>query len=643
MKLQTKVNIGILSVFLVLGLSAAYMTYRWQTDYAIKAAENRVRLYIKAAWEIYNAKIERIQATLTVMAEDQRLKRLLRHPDDKALITEVEEQLQAIRVDQNMDILNILDSRGKVILRSRHPASIGDVRTDDPMIAKVLKEQRAWGGTVLLPTERLRAEGEELIELCQLFGGEPTGMMTAAAVPVRDEAGRLIGVIQTGNLLNGSVEKVDRIRDSLFENQEYGGKPIGTATVFMRNLRISTNVLSDDGTRAIGTRASEEVSTRVLSKGLSWTGRALVVNAWYLSQYDPLPDPDGNVIGMLYLGSLEQRYLDQRSRAVFINVGIVFAGMLLAMLVFFLLMRTILSPVERLYLATRRLSSGDLEHRVETVRSSDELGELAASFNHMAEQLLEDQQEIQQSHAELEKANQELRVTNSNYMEMLGFVSHELKAPLGSAVLGVYSIKDGYLGPVSSTQQRILGSVAQSLDYLNEMIKHYLDLSRLEKGELRVNKRAANLCPEVIEPALQGLMAALEDKQMTIQNCVPDPLELFCDPNLLRIVYDNLVSNAIKYGKNGGVVVLGAEIVDGEAILSVLNEGDGIAADKLSFLFQKFSRIENARHAGKKGTGLGLFICKEIVEQHGGRISAESEEGRWTRFNIVLPRGAQLH
>jgi two-component system, NtrC family, sensor kinase len=638
MKLQTKVNIGIFSVFLVLGVSAAYMTYKWQTDHAIKAAENRVRLYIKAAWEIYNSKIERIQATLTVMAEDQRLKRLLLEPGNQGLLKEVEEQLEAIRLDQNMDILNLLDRQGRVVLRSRHPENVGDSRTDDSMVAKVLKEGQPWGGTVLLSTERLRAEGEELIELCLLFGGESRGMMTAAVVPIRDKAKRVIGLIEMGNLLNGSVEKVDRIRDSLFENEEYGGKPVGTATVFMGDLRISTNVLGEGGTRAIGTRASEEVVTRVLRKGSSWTGRALVVNAWYLSQYDPIRNPDGVIIGMLYLGSLEQRYLDQRSRAILLNVGIVFGGMLLAMIVFFLIMKTILSPVERLYLATRRLSSGDLEYRVEVVRSSDEIGELAASFNHMADQLLEDQREIQHSHAESERANEELRIINRNYMEMLGFVSHELKAPLGSAVLGVYSVKDGYLGEVSAAQQRILGSVAQSLDYLNEMIKHYLDLSRLENGELKANKRPANLRGEIIEPTLQGLMAALEDKQMTIQNCVPDLFELFCDPNLMRIVYDNLVSNAIKYGKSGGAVVLGSEIRDGKTILTVLNEGDGIAPDKLNFLFQKFSRIDNPNHAGKKGTGLGLFICKEIVEQHGGRISAESEEGRWTRFTLDLPR-----
>ncbi|HXK61189.1 MAG TPA: cache domain-containing protein [Acidobacteriota bacterium] len=640
MKLQTKINIGIISVFLILGASMAVLTFKWQNDHAIKAAENRVRLYIKAGWEIYNSKIERIQATLKVLAEDQRLRRLLHDQSDQRLLQEVVSELQVVRSEQNMDILNVLDRSGRVLLRARHPELRFDTVTDDPMIRRVIAEKQSCGGTVLLDQKRLEAEGNDLAEWCRRYSaGETAGMMTGAAVPILSN-GRLIGIIQMGNLLNGSVEKVDRIRDSLFENEHYDGKPVGTATVFMGDLRISTNVLDENGRRAIGTRASPEVAEQVLRKGLPWNGRALVVNAWYLSQYVPIRDPDDRVIGMLYIGSLEKRYLDQRSRAIFMNLAMVFGGMILAMTVFFWIMRTILSPIRRLHLATRRLSKGNLTHRIE-VKSRDEIGELSESFNHMTQQLLEDQLEIQESQAELERRNHELRVTNRNYMELLGFVSHELKSPLGSAILGVYSIKDGYLGPVSEAQQRILASVASSLDYLNEMIKHYLDLSRLEKGELRVNKQTVRFKEEIMAPSIQGLMPALEDKRMILQNEVPDDFLLSCDPQLMRIVFENLLSNAVKYGRVGGRIQIDAVQCGDESIWHVMNEGDGIPADKLGLLFQKFSRIDPPKN-GKKGTGLGLYICKEIVEQHGGKISSESVEGEWTRFTVALPADATI-
>ena len=295
--------------------------------------ENRVRLYIKAAWEIYNSKIERIQFALLVLAEDDKLQNFLLDRRNAELRAIVLQQLERVRREQNMDILNLVDTKGKVVLRTRNAGMRGDDVSDDPMIRRVLGERKREGGTVLFDPDRLKTEGEDLLRLARLYGGESEAMMTGAAVPVK-HAGKLIGVIQMGNLLNGSVEKVDRIRNSVFENQAYSGKPVGTATVFMRDLRISTNVLNQDGTRAIGTRASSEVADRVLNNGQSWTGRAWVVNAWYLSQYDPIRDPDGKVIGMLYIGSLEQRYLDERSRAVLLNLAVVFGGMLLAVVVF---------------------------------------------------------------------------------------------------------------------------------------------------------------------------------------------------------------------------------------------------------------------------------------------------------------------
>ncbi len=640
MKLRTKTNIGILLVFCILAISTGIVTFRWHTSHAIKGAENRVRLYIKAAWEIYNSKTERIQFALLVLAEDDKLKNFMldrRNADLRAIVLE---QLERVRREQNMDILNLIDTKGRVVLRTRNAGTRGDDVSNDPMIRLVLKDRKRSGGTVLFDNGRLKTEGEDLVRLARLYGGEPAAMMTGAAVPVKHN-GRLIGVIQMGNLLNGSVEKVDRIRDSVFENQRYNGKPVGTATVFMRDLRISTNVLNQDGTRATGTRASGEVAERVLKNGRSWTGRAWVVNAWYLSQYDPIRDPDGRVIGMLYIGSLEQRYLDERSRAVLLNLGVVFGGMLLAVVVFYPIIRTILSPVHRLYQATRRLSAGDLTHRID-VRSNDEIGELSDSFNHMAEQLLKDQQEIQESHAQLEERNEELHNTNRNYMEMLGFVSHEFKAPLGSAILGLYSVKDGYLGPVSESQARVLGSVAHSLDYLNDMVKHYLDLSRLEKGELTPHRRRVRIKAEVVEPILSGLGPAVAEKQMVVTSCLADDLTADADPSLLRIVYENLLSNAVRYGREGGSIQLAGEQTNGTVKLVVYNDGDGVPADKINRLFKKFSRIDNIRNAREKGTELGLFICKEIIDQHGGSINAESKEGEWTRFTFTLPAEASV-
>jgi signal transduction histidine kinase len=172
------------------------------------------------------------------------------------------------------------------------------------------------------------------------------------------------------------------------------------------------------------------------------------------------------------------------------------------------------------------------------------------------------------------------------------------------------------------------------------MIKNYLDLSRLEKGELSVNKTSVNLVPEVVEPVLLGLAQGFREKEMNVENLIPSELILEADRDLLRIVFDNLLSNAIKYGRQGGKVSLNAYESDSELTFSVCNEGEGIPPEKVPLLFQKFSRLDGPEYAGKKGTGLGLFICNEIIDNHGGKIWVETADAGWTRFRFSLPKRA---
>jgi signal transduction histidine kinase len=454
--------------------------------------------------------------------------------------------------------------------------------------------------------------------------------------------GELLGIVQMGTLLNGASEKVDRIRDAVFENETYAGKPVGTATIFMGDLRISTNVMDSQGRRAVGTRVSKQVANQVLTEGLSWTGRAFVVDTWYLSQYDSIRDPNGDIIGMLYVGELEQKYLDIRSRAVVQFLVVTFAGMAMAFLTFFFLVKSVVRPIHQLSEATHRLSNGDLAHRIREVSGKDEVSDLTASFNHMAKQLERQRQEIERRQKELEQVSEALNITNQNYIDMLGFVTHELKNPLSSAILSLYTVKDGYLGELNPAQEKGLNTVARSLHYFHDMIKNYLDLSRLEKGELEVKKRPVPIYSQVVAPVLDGLDQELQKCEMAIENRIPEDLTLSVDGDLIKIVYDNLLSNAIKYGRAGGAIMLDAHDGNGRMTLSVQNDSVGIPPEKMPQLFQKFSRLDGPEYAKKKGTGLGLFICKEIIEKHDGEIWAESELGQWVKFSFTLPKDEEV-
>ena len=244
--------------------------------------------------------------------------------------------------------------------------------------------------------------------------------------------------------------------------------------------------------------------------------------------------------------------------------------------------------------------------------------------------------------AELEALNQELLATNRNYMDMLGFVSHELKNALATAVLSLYTVKDGYLGAITPPQRRSLESVARSLEDLQDMIRNYLDLSRLEKGELEITKTYFPLQSRVVQPVLDELGGELQRRQMAVENGIPEGKVVYADAGLLKIVYCNLVANAIKYGREGGTIRLDVQEDEQTVTLSVGNDSLGITPDQMPLLFKRFSRLYNPEYANQRGTGLGLYICREIVEKHGGAIWAESQMGEWVKFSFSLPKGEVL-
>lgn len=187
-------------------------------------------------------------------------------------------------------------------------------------------------------------------------------------------------------------------------------------------------------------------------------------------------------------------------------------------------------------------------------------------------------------------------------------------------------------------QVKTLKRVDANLHYFLDMIKNYLDLTRLERGEMAVAKEEVGLRQDVIDGIVDGLQGSLQEQGMAVVNEVPEDLRISADRSLMRIVYDNLLANAVKYGGAGGTITLGAQIGETEVELSVRNDGEGIPADQVPQLFGKFIRLEAHKRQGKKGTGLGLYICRQIMESQGGRIWAESEPGQWARFSFALPR-----
>lgn len=634
MRLLTKFILTTVAIFLMLAIALSTVSTLWINQNTIRDAQHRVEVAIRWAREAFNQKNRDAHQVLAVVAQNELLRDFLENPRDPKLTAAVQEKFNNFRLQHHMDILNIVSADGTVLLRTRPPFERGDDISDNPFIRHVLLNGKSIEGAIVLSRSALVREGESLLERAVDATGEPTGMFTGTAVPVM-RGGKLIGIISSGTLVNGNNDLIDTIRDAVSYGDYYKGRSVGTATIFMGDKRIATNVVGNKAGRATGTAASAEVADMVLLRGQSWAGRAWVVDAWYLSYYEPIRDPDNNLIGMLYVGELEEKYRDIRFKAVASVVSVIFIAMLFSIVVFILIARSILDPVGKLRDVTGRLIKGERSARV-TERFGGELGDLTRSFNNMADDIERHTAEIERKQRELAALNNELEMTNRNYIDMLGFISHELKNPLASAVLSLHTVKDGYLGELSDKQKRGLESVAESLDYFKELIRSYLDLSKLEKGDYVINRRNTALKAMVIDPAMNGLAEEIRKHHLTLDIGVHDDTMVDADPDLLRIVYDNLIGNAVKYGREGGVIRLREKVRDGRQVFSVYNEGAGIPREKMDMLFKKFSRIYSQENAGKRGSGLGLYACREIIQKHGGKIWAESEPGKWVEFSFEI-------
>ena len=234
---------------------------------------------------------------------------------------------------------------------------------------------------------------------------------------------------------------------------------------------------------------------------------------------------------------------------------------------------------------------------------------------------------------------EQLTAANRGYTEMLAFVGHELTSPLASMVMDAGTLAGGHLGPLDTRQIEVVERVARKSRVLLGLLRDYLDLARLESGELTASiVSGVDLTSDVIEPAIETVRSELEEHGGRLTRDLPaGPLPVRCDADLLRIVLANLLRNAAKYGNPDGEIRVSARRDPGSFSVSVWNEGPGFPEDQKPRLFRKFSRLQTPELLKHRGSGVGLYTCRRIIELHGGRIRAASEPSRWAEFTFTIP------
>lgn len=230
-----------------------------------------------------------------------------------------------------------------------------------------------------------------------------------------------------------------------------------------------------------------------------------------------------------------------------------------------------------------------------------------------------------------------VRQLENTRREFVANVSHELRTPLSMIKGYVETLIDGAKDD-PAVALKFLQTIEKHADRLTYLIEDLLTISKLESGQIVMNLQRVELGP-VVARVLEDLQSRAEEKGITLQNLLPEDIEVKADGDRLEQVLFNLVDNAIKYGKNNGEVTVSCQIVDDKQVqLSVRDDGPGIPEEAKERVFERFYRIDRARSREAGGTGLGLSIVKHIVQSHGGEVWVESELGQGSTFCFTLPR-----
>jgi len=273
-----------------------------------------------------------------------------------------------------------------------------------------------------------------------------------------------------------------------------------------------------------------------------------------------------------------------------------------------------------------------------TILYDDQQEIAVVGYFHDLSELHEHMTALVETNERLNEANRELARLNNRYLDMLGFVTHELKSPIANSYMSANALRQEIFGTLATEQTIMVEAICRNLDQSMEMIRHYLDLSRIEKDEMAVVPQRTRLLTDVIEPVVKGLTSAILERNVTVSMDVPPELEWSLDPELFRGVFSNLLNNALKYGDKSGIIRITAKDLGTRIRMEVWNSGPGILQEDQGKLFRKFQRLQASRQSSVRGTGLGLFITRTVVQKHGGKIWVESTEGEWANFIMELPR-----
>jgi len=657
----------VLLPLLLLAATVIAVSARWSIDYTYQQLFTKVNTDLRVAHDSFLRIQNEQQRSIRAIVGNSIVAELMQKPEI------LNGWVAAQRREYGFDYLMLLSADGAKRLTSA--GWVNHTLHESPLTDKALTTNSLNSGATgieILPAAVWRSVGLlqpshiefSLIDTPRAAptnrSKEDRAMIIRSLLAVHNAYGERLALLEGGRLLNRDFDFVDRIRDLVYGPGSLAPGSLGTVTVFLDDVRISTNVPLNDATRALGTRVSSEVRDTVLTRGESWTDRAFVVNDWYISAYDPIVDVNGDRVGMLYAGYLEAPFRNDLFNAITVLSGLVLAGCVLAIVGASIGARSIFRPIETLSSVVRATAAGK-HRRVGSIQSVSEIGELSAQFDIMLDTLEQQRSKIEHgAHVledEVQNRTEELRQQNQRLTDSLALlkqtrkqletaeklaalgeltagVAHEINNPT-AVILGNMDILISEIGDSRTEVQTEIDLIIQQVYRIRSITHRLVQYSRSEYDPVSPITQTVSL-PELVSSTVNLIRHDFVSDMVCITENHHCEHFVKADPNELQQVLVNLVRNAVEASESVSleptIEIATFDVDEREVAVSISDNGVGIESANLARIFDPFFT------AGKEGgTGLGLSVSYGIVRRFGGRIDVTSKVGQGSTFTVVLP------
>lgn len=648
--------IALLPTLVILPLLLGMAVYRWNAKFDA-ALTSKVNGDLTIAHQYFARILENTGEQLVALGQSARFRDVAGQPQVlSALLEENRERLE-------LDFLYLVTANGN--LQASAPALAGSPRQDWPIIVHALEGEASTGVDIFSPQD-LEAISMDLarraeLELVPTTNAVPTdrntetrGMVVHSASPVQLADGRSAALVG-GILLNRNLVFIDTINDLVYREASLPEGSQGTATLFLEDVRISTNVRLFEGRRALGTRVSAAVRSAVLGEGRVWLDSAFVVNDWYISAYEPISDSTGQRIGMLYVGFLEAPFTQAKYTTLLTIAAAFLAITALSVPIFLRWARSIFQPLERMAGTISQVEGGDLGARTGILGVDDEIGRVAQHLDHLLELLQERDRQlrawneelntrVEERTRELKLANRQLEATTKQLImseklaaigEITAGVAHEINNPI-AVMQGNLEVVRQVMGERADEAKTEFRLLDEQIHRISQIVTKLLQFAKPEEYAGFVERHAPS---QVISDTLPLVQHLLNKTGIAVERDDRAERLVLMNRTELQQVLVNLIVNAVHAMPDGGRLTLKTRDSerDGRAgvLLEVADTGVGMSPELLAKVFDPFFTTKR-----REGTGLGLSISQTLISRQGGKVSAVSEPGKGTLFSVWLPEAS---